>query len=56
MKSKFLAYVTDSPLQKADESRRAVLAKKKIVSDKELDEQIKKRLEQEKGLRKFEDL
>ncbi len=33
-----------------------VLEKKKIVSDKELDEQIKKRIKENKRLKKFEDL
>lgn len=33
-----------------------ILEKKKLISDKELDEQIKKKLKQEKGLKKFEDL
>ncbi|MBS7252088.1 MAG: hypothetical protein KIH08_16065 [Candidatus Freyarchaeota archaeon] len=33
-----------------------VLEKKKIISDKELDEQIKKRIEKDKKLKKFEDI
>ncbi|MCX8190221.1 MAG: hypothetical protein N3F05_03275 [Candidatus Diapherotrites archaeon] len=33
-----------------------ILEKKKILSDKELDEQIKRRIDKDKKLKKFEDL
>jgi len=33
-----------------------ILEKKKIISDKELDNRIKKKLEQEKNLREFENI
>ena len=33
-----------------------ILEKKRIISDKEFDEQIKKRIEKDKKLKKFEDL
>lgn len=33
-----------------------ILEKKKVISDKELDEQIKKRIQKDKRLKKFEEL